>query len=197
MDCPDPERLQKGAIVGQLTPDAISCLERVCFADGPIPDRLIASRLLVAHYHATGEKTQWARVVQLTLGQLDPDNADLSYRYGLHLLQFGAPSEALSQAERAREHSYVWDGLPERGDRLYNLYSLRARAGLQMLQALPPDGPTMARRVVQTKARLLAVEWIAVAQASGRDTTEAVSVCVETGWEEMRCRDRAALLSLE
>ena len=192
-DCPPLERLRDGATVGQLSDETLACLVTVRDDTSQIENRAEASRLLIADSHAKGILTQWAHHVQIHLDHLDDSDPDLMYRYGLHLLKFGAPSEAVKRTEEALKHLDSWASLTDREDRLFNLLKLRTDAGIAVLgvvrSANPPD--EMIIRATESRIRLYAVEWLAQAQRTRRDYTPALAACVNTSWNQPRCVQRA------
>lgn len=187
------ERLRDGATVGHLSEDTVNCLAVIRNDTQQDANRLEASRLLIADSHAKGILTQWANHVQIHLDSLDDSDPDLMYRYGLHLLKFGAPSEAVKRTETALKHLDVWAKLEDRDDRLFNLLKLRTDAGIAVLgvvrSAQPPD--EMIIRATESRIRLYAVEWLAQAQRTKRDYTPALAACENTGWNTPRCVQRA------
>lgn len=194
-DCPSFDRLGAVATTGKLSAETRACLEEAVAADGPIGDRLVASRLLIANAFGSGARTDWARHVRHHLEHLDRDDVDLAVRYGAHLLEFGAPQDALTWAEHALARRYAWDGREDRDDRLHDALAVRTRAGVALLAATTETTPALEKRALEGKVRLFAVEWLAHDRRTRRDPTEALAACAIGGWDGPTCEERAAGLA--
>lgn len=191
-DCPPLDRLSEGATTGVLSDHAVECLEATVTSSAEVKDKLDASRLLIANAYASGKKTDWVHHLKRHLDELDANDGDLALAYAAHLLEYGAPKEALIWSEHTLKRRYFWDGRDDKDDKLYEALKLRTRAAQAEMDALPPETTDMDRKAHEARIRLFAIEWLAHASSSERDPTEALASCVKAGWEADRCRERAA-----
>ena len=186
------DRLSEGATTGVLSDHAVGCLEAKLKTNAEIGEKLIASKLLIANAYGSGKKTDWARHLKHHLDELDANDGDLALGYASHLLEYGAPSEALIWAEHTLERRYFWDGRDDRDTKLLQALKLRTRTAQVIQDGLPEETTEMEKKAHEGRIRLFAIEWLAHALSIDRDPTEALGACVKAGWEAERCKERAA-----
>ncbi len=195
-DCPAIEQLQAGATKGQLTDEAVQCLVERRGTEPNLEQRAKISQLLIADSHGKGQTIAWSSHVVWHLENVDADDADLAYQFGLHLYKRGASDEAERWARHALEHGYAWNNEEAGPVKRLNTHALIARAvqqgHLAMLQTSEPSD--MAIRASVGRVQLAAVKWLASASVAERDGSEAMALCVETGWDKARCEERASAM---
>lgn len=196
--CPPIDRLQEGATKGELTEQAVVCLQEARSTETSLEGRATISRLLIADSFAKGLTTVWSSHVVWHLENIDADDANLAYLYGLYLYKRGASDQAEKWSRHAIDNGYRWESDADGAVKRLNAYALVARATLQkhkgMLNTQEPS--VLAVRASNGQVQLAAVQWLSAAVSAERDGSEALAMCIETGWDKERCTSRAAALAV-
>ena len=195
-DCPSIDLLQEGAIKGELTEQAVGCLRDARSTEASLELRASISRLLIADSFAKGMTTEWSSHVVWHLENVDGDDADLAYQYGLYLYKRGASDEAEKWSRHALERGFHWQSAEDGPVKRLNAYALIARATRQKHDAMmkTQEPSTMAVRASNARVQLAAVQWLSAATVAERDGSEALAMCIDTGWDKERCTSRAAAM---
>ena len=182
--CVDLFSMEGPALLGQLSDDQLSCLELRLRTAPTMTEKGKVSRLMIANAYVI-DRSEWARLVHRHLDEIDTSDPDLCLKYALYLSRRG-PSDApavISWAEQALERRSVWAG-DNYKSRVNTLYKLRAAAGQSMWKAAaaeyaiaPSDAAKQRMEEHRNNTKVWAREWLEYAQATGKDTTSAASLC--------------------
>ncbi|MFK7926824.1 MAG: hypothetical protein AB8H79_01455 [Myxococcota bacterium] len=132
IDCGDLISLEPKALLGRLSEDEVTCLERSLRHSGRQVERDKVSRVLVADAYAKGKMHRWEAAMRRHLTDIDRSDADLCYIFARHLARQGPDRsiETIRWTELALTNKGKWSG-PLRRDRVYALMRLRAIAAQQ------------------------------------------------------------------
>ncbi len=194
--CAELPKLEPQAILGQLTPGQIGCLEkRVGDAAEKQTDRNRVSRLLMGNSFAKGDKNEWERLVKRHLEEIDSSDPDICYKYALHLSKLGPGSAhgVIRWSETALENRSVWSG-DTYTSRVTSLYKFRSAAGQALWQkaegAYAQDPNDVNKGAVdkwRNATKTYSREWYEYAKVAGKDTTQALQLCMSAAGTKDFC----------
>lgn len=194
--CTDLVKLEPQAMLGQLRPGQVKCIEgRIGNEDAQTTkDKL--SRVLIANAEGRGDKVEWERLVKRHLEDLDRSDPDMCFKYATQLSRGGtgrAPG-VIRWADYALENKQRWSGTTYT-KRVYDLYRLKTEAANKIWTEAEETFATKehtdeneakaAKWRGQTKD--FAREWLDYAKASGQDTKNAMSICVSASGNRAFC----------
>lgn len=132
IDCGDLISLEPKALLGRLSEDEVTCLERSLRHSGRQVERDKVSRVLVADAYAKAKMHRWEAAMRRHLTDIDRSDADLCYIFARHLARQGPDRsiETIRWTELALANKGKWEGQLRR-DRVYALMRLRAIAAQQ------------------------------------------------------------------
>lgn len=194
--CDDLTRIEPLALMGQLSAGQITCLDaKVTDPASKQTDKNKFSRYLVGNAYAKGDKASYEKLVKRHLEEIDSSDPDMCYKYALHLSKqgTGAAPGVIRWSETALENRSVWTG-DTYTSRVFSLYKFRSAAAQALWQkaetayAADANDPNKAtvekwRNVTKTYAR----EWFEYAKVSGKDSTQALQVCMSAAGTKDFC----------
>ena len=127
--CTDLVKLEPQAMLGQLRPGQVKCIEgRIGNEDAQTTkDKL--SRVLIANAEGRGDKVEWERLVKRHLEDLDRSDPDMCFKYATQLSRGGtgrAPGVIL-WADYDLQNKQRWS-CTTYTKRVYDLYRLKTEA---------------------------------------------------------------------
>jgi hypothetical protein len=168
LDCGDLIPLEPKALLGRLTEDEVTCLERSLRHSSRQVERDKISRVLVADAFAKGKLHRWEAAMRRHLTDIDRSDADLCYIFARHLAEQGPEraGETIKWSEIALANKERWAG-PVRTERVYALLRLRAIAAQQRWYQAERhfmDDPSTSRQSLagrwRSRTKTLAREWL-------------------------------------
>ncbi|MEN9787860.1 MAG: hypothetical protein RLZZ299_3124 [Pseudomonadota bacterium] len=184
--CDDLVKLEPAAMMGQLRPGQVKCLDGRVASEGAQTARDKVSRLLIANAESGGNKAEWERLMRRHLEDIDRSDPDMCFKYALHLSRGGA-SKSLSVikwADYALDNKSKWTGNTYK-QRVTNLYKLRAEAMIKLWQDAEAqytsnrsDENEQRAGKFRGTARDYSREWLDYARSSGQDTKTALAACM-------------------
>ena len=172
LDCNDLIGLEPKALLGRLSEDEVTCLERSLRHSRRQVERDKISRVLVADAYAKGKLHRWEAAMRRHLTDIDRSDADLCYIFARFLAEQGPEraGETIRWAEIALANKERWVG-PMRTERVYALLRLRAIAAQQRWYQAEQhfmDDPSTNRQALagrwRSRTKTLAREWLDYAQ---------------------------------
>ncbi|MFT7518744.1 MAG: hypothetical protein ACI9MC_000876 [Kiritimatiellia bacterium] len=132
MDCANLIGLEPKALLGALSEQEVTCLERGMRHTNRQVQRDKISRVLVADAYAKGKEHRWEAAMRRHLNDIDRSDADLCYIFARYLAKQGPDrsNETIRWTELALTNKSNWQG-KLRVDRVNALYRLRAIASQQ------------------------------------------------------------------
>ncbi|MBW1878548.1 MAG: hypothetical protein JRI25_00810 [Deltaproteobacteria bacterium] len=197
MSCDNLQQLELKAMMGRLSAPEVGCIEATYQAAGKQTDKNKVSRVLIANAHSS-DRSEWAGLVARHLEEVDQSDPDMSYAYAKYLLDQGPAraDEAIHWADIAMERRQEWVGETFKS-RVYALYKMRALAAQKVWTAAekrhseaPTDQTSGAAEDARGRVKTFAREWYDYANASGKDTTRAMDLCVSAAGTEAYCAGR-------
>jgi hypothetical protein len=185
--CDDLIPLEPKALLGRLSDEELTCLERSLRHASRQVDRDKVSRVLVADAYAKGKLHRWEAAMRRHLTDIDRSDADLCYIFARHLAQQGpdrAP-ETIRWAELALQNAEQWKGALH-VERTYALLKLRAVAAQKRWYQAERqflEDPTSSRQQLaaswRNRTKTVAREWLDYARHPdiGMDPSLAFQIC--------------------
>lgn len=181
--------LEEDASRGALGQEEKDCLEKryAAAAEQTTKDKI--SRVLLVNAYAYSTK-YWSKLVQRHLDEVDRSDPDIAYLYAFHLFNTSPEKaeETIRWTEVALERRDAWTGNVY-VSRVYGLMRLRALAATSMWQeaeerrAAGEAIPNAQIEDYRNKTKTYAREWVDFAKVAGRDTSEALAVCLSSANE--------------
>jgi len=195
-ECDDLVVLEGAALMGELTPGVIICLDRRVSAERLQTDKNKVSRLLIVNAESKQDWETWEELVQRHLEDIDRSDPDLCFRYSVYLHKKGGlelAEEAIRWAGYALENKQVWEP-PDFVKKVNGLHRLRAEAASRLwidaenthAREPSPETDRMARDY-RGMAKSYSREWLDYARAAGLKTEKAFQMCLSAAGAEMFC----------
>jgi len=168
LDCSDLIAFEPKALLGRLTEDEVTCLERSLRHSSRQVERDKISRVLVADAFAKGKMHRWEAAMRRHLSDIDRSDADLCYIFARYLAEQGPEraGETIRWSEIALTNKERWAG-SLRTERVYALLRLRAIAAQQRWYQAERhfmDDPSTSRQALagrwRSRTKTLAREWL-------------------------------------
>lgn len=192
--CDDIVGMEPDALMGRFSSGRIACIEtRMVKAPQTEQDKL--SRLLIANAEASGDKEQWALLVERHLLDITQSDPDLCFLFALHLYKLGVEEgeQAIIWANRALENKQVWTGEIYKA-RVSSLYRLRTEAAAELWQDAEQNlvaDPSAQADALTAKWRGVTLdyarEWLDYTKAAGAPSDRALSLCVSAAGSMSAC----------
>ena len=193
--CKDIVGMEPDALMGRFSPGRIACIEtRMTKAPQTEQDKL--SRLLIANAEASGDKAQWALLVERHLLDITQSDPDLCFLFALHLYKAGVEEgeQAIVWANRALENKQNWKGELYKA-RVNSLYRLRTEAAAELWQDAEQNlvaDPSAKADALTTQWRGVTLdyarEWLDYTKAAGAPSDRALSLCVSAAGSMSACK---------
>ncbi len=193
--CDNITAMEKQSMLGKLSDGQQACLEGSYKGAAKQTEKDKYSRILMANAYGKGDLKGWEKLVRRHLEEIDQSDADLCYKYALHLAKGGsgkAPG-VIRWANVALENRTVWTGSTYQ-DRVSSLYKIRAVAAQSMWKAAEDDhakNPTdeTKKKVDDTRSqtKVFAREWYEYCKVAGKDTTTALQLCTSAAGTKDYC----------
>jgi hypothetical protein len=193
--CDDLTAIEPMAMLGKLTKGQEQCLEEAYQAGAKQTEKDKVSRVLMSNAYAAGRKGDWEKLVKRHLEDVDQSDPDLCYKYALHLSRLGAAraSGVIRWSNVALENKTVWTGETYKS-RVSALYKLRAAAAQSAWEAAeashaaaPTDATKSAAEAARNQTKVYAREWYEYAKAAGKDSSQALQLCVSAAGSNTYC----------
>lgn len=168
IDCNDLISLEPTALLGRLSEEEVSCLERSLRHSSRQVERDKISRVLVADAYAKGKMHRWEAAMRRHLTDIDRSDADLCYIFARYLAEQGADraGETIKWSEIALSNADRWTGRL-RAERIYALLRLRAIAAQKRWYQAERhfmEDPSTSRQSLagrwRSRTKTLAREWL-------------------------------------
>ncbi|MBM75593.1 MAG: hypothetical protein CMK59_09345 [Proteobacteria bacterium] len=178
--CEDLIALEGSAMMGQLKPSQLRCLEQRIGSSEPLVHRRKASVVLINNARAKGDQAAWERYVKRHLNKLDQSDPNLCLSYSIYLFKKGVAfsQESIRWAEIALENKNQFNKGSDYQKRLYQLYKLRAVSAQRLW--LKAEEQKVDHNIEKYKGmtKNFSREWLDFARASGQSIKEPISICV-------------------
>jgi len=193
--CDNITALEKQAMLGKLSDGQQACLEKSYSGAAKQTEKDKVSRVLMANAYGKGDLKGWEKLVRRHLEEIDQSDADLCYKYALHLAKGGAGKApgVIRWANVALENRTVWTGTTYQ-DRVSGLYKMRAVSAQSMWKAAEDEhakNPTdeTKKKVDDTRSqtKVFAREWYEYCKVAGKDTTTALQLCTSAAGTKDYC----------
>ena len=194
--CADLVRLEPQAMLGQLRPGQVKCIDARIGTEGAQTTKDKLSRVLIANAEGKGDKVEWERLVKRHLEDVDRSDPDMCFKYATQLSRGGtgrAPG-VIRWADYALENKQRWSGTTYT-KRVTDLYRLKTEAANKLWTEADnnyatkdhteENGAKAEKWRGQTKD--FAREWLDFAKASGQETKNAVAICVSASGNSAFC----------
>ncbi len=192
----EPKRLvelEDTASRGRLDADQLACLETAYAAAGVQTTKGKISRVLLVNAYASNT-TDWARLVDRHLAEVDQSDPDIAYLYAFYLYNHdpitdqdgaGKADAVVRWTDVGLERRDTWTG-DVYVSRVGGLMRLRTLAQLERwtdLEKQAVKDPAFRGQAedAQNRTKTAAREWLEFARSSGGDTRAAYDVCVSAG----------------
>lgn len=179
----DPGRLielEQLSARGALTPEQVTCLEASYKVAKVQTTKAKISRVEIVNAYAT-DTTEWAKLVQRHLDEVDRSDPDIAFLYGFYLYNRPTPNypDVIRWIDVALERRDAWTGEMYVG-RVYKLHRIRTLARFQQWQSGAAASKTSTPEVdeLRNQVKTSAREWIDFARSAGKDTKEAEEICI-------------------
>lgn len=194
--CTDLVKLEPQAMLGQLRPGQVKCIDARIGTEGAQTTKDKLSRVLIANAEGKGDKADWERLVKRHLEDIDRSDPDMCFKYATQLSR-GGTGRALGVirwADYGLENKQKWSGATYT-KRVYDLYRMKAEAA-NKLWAEAEDVFATKEHTDENEAKAAkwrgttkdyAREWLDYAKASGQDTKNAMSICVSAAGNKSFC----------
>lgn len=168
VDCSDLIALEPKSLLGRLSEDEVSCLERSLRHSTRQVERDKISRVLVADAYAKEKMHRWEAAMRRHLTDIDRSDADLCYIFARYLARQGPDrsTETIRWTELALVNKGKWSGRL-RTERVYALMRLRAIAAQQRWYQAEKhflQDPSRARQKLaatwRNRTKTMAREWL-------------------------------------
>lgn len=194
--CQDLVALEPKAILGELTPDLVACLDSRIAEEPLLTTKDKLSRMLMVNADAKGDLVDWTRLAARHLEDFDRSDPDLCFKFAL-VLSRGEIEDAelvLRWSDYALENKHVWDG-PTYMSRVYNLLRLRAETATRLwhdaegdfIDERTEDNELAAERY-RGLAKDLAREWLDYARVSAQPIDRAFVLCESASGNAAFCK---------
>jgi hypothetical protein len=194
--CDDLVVLEGAAMMGELSPGVIICLDRRVAAERLQTEKNKVSRLLLVNAESKQDWEAWEQLVQRHLEDIDRSDPDLCFRYAVYLHKTGGlevAEEAIRWAGYALENKQIWEP-PDFVKKVNGLHRLRAEAASRLWvdaeQAYAKERTTDLDRMTRdyrSMAKSYSREWLDYARAAGQKTEKAFQMCLSAAGAEMFC----------
>lgn len=197
--CDDLVALEPNAMMGQLSPGQLGCLERRVRTDRLQTDKEKASKVLIVNAQAARDQLRWASLVQRHLREISRADPTLVMHYAVYLytsdpIENG--EDAIHWAEVALENKQRWEG-DTHIDNVGALYRIRAEAAYKMwiaadreYRANPNEDTEWQSEEYRGLTKDYAREWLDFLRAAGRDIDKALQICTSAAGTADFCRGR-------
>lgn len=193
-ECDAIRAMEPRAALGLLGDSEVECLERRLENTEAQTGKEKLSLVLMAQAYASGDKARWAQLVKRHFNQIDRSNADLCYKYALHLFRTGGQDqEVIVWADIALENRFGWKGRTFKS-RVNGLNRLRAMAGqriwmnaVEAERRAPGSRSSEATEVARNNAKVYALEWMLYSRRAGLDASKAFHLCLSASGAEEYC----------
>ncbi|MBT3223591.1 MAG: hypothetical protein HN348_31355 [Proteobacteria bacterium] len=185
-------------MMGKLSKGEIACLEGSMATAAKQTEKEKISLLLMSNAYSKGDKRQWEKLVKRHLDEIDQSNPDLCYKYALHLSKKGSSRAygVIRWADVALENRTIWTG-DTYTSRVFSLYKLRAAASQALWKKAEEEhaaspGEESKSKVTESRnmTKVYAREWLEYAKVAGKDTTQALQLCMSSAGTKEYCEDR-------
>ncbi len=196
VNCDDLVALEGLSLLGQLSPEQVTCLQGKLATSRVQTTRNKLSRLLLVNAQTRGDIPQWEALMRRHLEEIDRSDPALCMVYAVHLHKKGAEfdDEAIYWAAYALENKQVWTG-DEYVKRVYSLLRLRAEAAHTLwgasekaYQQDATDENDAIAKEYRGMAKDFSREWLDYARASGQDFKLALELCRSASGSDAFCQ---------
>ena len=194
-DCGDIKKMEPAAMMGKLTDGEIRCLdEKLRTAERQtFKDKL--SRVVMADAWAKGDTHRWEGIVRYHLNEVDRSDPDLCYKFSLHLSKRSGEfaDETMKWVDVALENRAHWSGdlFTRRVNSLRKLKAMSATMKWSWLEDKAAKDRTdiniNAAVGARNDAKTYAREWLEYAKKAGKDTTQAMQLCISAAGTSEFC----------
>jgi hypothetical protein len=198
--CDDIVALEAPAMLGQLNPGHVACLDARLKAERLQTRRNKISRLMIANAEAATDMATWERLVARHLDQIDRSDPDLCMKYAVFLhkgAQIEDAEEAIRWADYALENKQVW-GADDYVKRVNGLLRLRAEAAHRLWRDAEDRYRKestveidMEARDFRGKAKDYSREWLDYARAARLPTDTPFNLCSSAAGTMDLCKEGA------
>jgi len=194
VDCSDLIRLEVPAMMGSLGDDNIACLEAAMVTEPSQTTKRNMSILMIQNAWRT-DKRSWEKLVKRHLKDIDQSDPDIAYSYAAFLGKKGPAraSEVLRWSGVAMDNKTRWPPSIY-SKRVYSLHKMRSRAANMLWKAASEryntnhdDADRVASDKWQGKTKNEAREWYDYAHEAGKDTTNALQLCMSAAGHQDYC----------
>ena len=193
--CRDLVKIEPAAIIGEFTPELVTCIEARIAEEAVQTTRSKLSRVLLINADARGDVAEWTRLAERHLEEVDRSDPDLCFKYAL-LLSRGGIEDAetvLHWSSYALENKHEWEG-PTYISRVYNLLRLRAETAVRLwheaeedfLEERSDENADAAERF-RGQAKDFAREWLDYGRVSAQPIERALVLCQSASGSEAFC----------
>jgi hypothetical protein len=193
--CDDLITLESFAMMGQLGVERRKCLEARLSGEAQLTGQSKISRVLLNDAKARSDQADWERLMRRHLSEIDRSDPNMCLVYAIHLSRggVGRSSEVIRWTGYALENKAQWSGGAHTRN-VYNLNKLRAQAAHRLWKAAEDrftddrsDANEAKAARYRNKAKTFAREWLDYAKASGKDTSQPMSMCVSAAGSTEYC----------
>ncbi len=195
-ECDDLVVLEGAALMGELSPGVVICLDRKVGSERLQTEKNKVSRLLIVNAESKEDWEAWEQLVQRHLEDIDRSDPDLCFRYAVYLHKRGGlelGEEAIRWAGYALENKQVWEP-PDFVKKVNGLHRLRAEAASRLWidaeQSYAKERTAELERMTRdyrSMAKGYSREWLDYARAAGQKTEKAFQMCLSAAGAEMFC----------
>ena len=194
--CADLVKLEPQAMLGQLRPGQVKCIDARIGTEGAQTTKDKLSRVLIANAEGKGDKVEWERLVKRHLEDVDRSDPDMCFKYATQLSRGGTgrATGVIRWADYALDNKQRWSGTTYT-KRVNDLYRLKTDAANKLWTEADAtyttkdhteeNGAKAEKWRGQTKD--FAREWLDFAKASGQDTKNAFAICVSASGNSAFC----------
>ena len=195
--------LESQATRGALGKADLDCLEKSYASVKEMTTKDKISRVLLVNAYAFDTRV-WADLVHRHLDEVDQSDPNIAflYSYYLHNRGVGSAEDVIHWTEVGLERKHDWTG-EIYVSRVYSLLKLRAVAASMVWDEVEKKyaaagGENGSQQDLQdeiktqrNRTKTFAREWLDFAKAAGRDTTEALELCISAASETACSVDRS------
>ena len=184
--CDDLVALEVQAVMGELEPSTVACLEKTISSGESMVDRSKCSRLLIVNAHAGNDQVAWERLTRRHLDEIELSDPDICLAYAR---QMSMKADVNSKFTAIK---YAGLGLESKGElkgdayvkHVTSLHHIRASAAVDLWKQYEevyekertPTAEEAAERL-RSKAKEYSREWLDYAIVAGGDVDSAKAIC--------------------
>ena len=172
--------MESAAMMGQLSDEQISCLEKRINSNEPLTEKRKVSRVLINNAQTKGDQSSWEKIVKRHLENLDQSDPNLCFAYAIYVSRKGTSyaTQVIRWSDKALENKNQFSSGADFTKKVYQLYKLRTMAAQKLW--LEAEATKDQEKITKYKGMTkdYSREWLDYAKASKQSIKEPFSLCV-------------------